>query len=179
MFKVLQQSLPDDLISETIRYIDFDVLFCFNSESDAYTTLDSKVMSWSKVWNHLVCLGKQDKKEYNHLLQLLKKWKLQQSSLSLLKTVLCFAIQYNHLLTIHLLLNEYPEIGKNQEVANHLFFHAVKWNRPHLLRLFVALWDFNVAKITIQQSLNWIGQHETPHIFNPCERECKLLYGVV
>src|SRR5580704_507575 len=67
------------------------------------------------------------------------------------------------------------EIAKKQH-SEYLFQNALRFNRSHLLRLFVVLWKFDISNEILKKCILWIQNcPDRTQKYKSCETECRLL----
>lgn len=181
VLSMLKESLPTDLAHEISTWIDSDLTFCFMHERGHTRHALTK---WSRTMNRIIVRSafmfqkENNSTEYELLRFLVVKsseWKLQNHP-HLLKDTLSLAIKYNHLPCIHLLLDQYARILSPKRFAVHLFVRALRHNHPHLLRLFVVYWHFEIPTSVLEKCLAWIQKtSDRAHKYASCQHECEIL----
>src|SRR5437763_10823584 len=174
----LQEYLPTDLTSEIcMKWMDPDLFFWFTN-TDTTVKYDERIQKWNRLIKAIIIRSSSSTSQRDPDHQVLQflirsmKWKKEgHPGPALLVHVLRYAIKYNHLGFIHHLLDTYPFLAE-KKYAQILFKKALFCNRPHLLRLFVVLWNFPISNALLQKCLNWIDKDRgrTKH-FQQCRNE--------
>lgn len=167
---VLQELLPSDIVTEICeKWIHPDVFFCFGMKDPA-----PHFKRWKVVFRNFILANHQARKDIHHLVSLSCRWKYACDCLMSLRDIVGLAIEHNHLMSVHLLLDAHPELASSQ-YAEPLFWDAVRHNRPHLLRLLPVLWKFELSITYLHSCMEWMQHSDRFQSHSQCRRECEML----
>lgn len=174
ILSILSHQLPEEVFTEICeKWIDQDLYNCFTNHTCK--------TAWYNLWKKLIKQASReqkpiDKKLLCFLVNKCQVWETEfQYAPRLLLRLLRIAIQHNNMESIHLLMDTFYFL-REPSFSTRLFFYAVKWNRPHLLRLFIGLWKFQFPSSFLDKCISWIRKNlERREMLLSCENECLLL----
>lgn len=173
---LLEKHLCPDVVHEIYdKWLDRD-LYQYLTQSQ-FINHNKRILLWFRLFKKFIQRNDSSPPQQAFLSTLVessKKCNVKEHPF-LLTHLLLLAVQYNHLPCIHSLLDLYHTVVAEKKFAQPLFAKALKSNRPHLLRLFLVLWNFQISVSFLKKCVRWIHKNSNrQHNFASCEHECQL-----